>query len=340
MPPMTNLLLLFVPFFALVLLGWRAVRVRLLPLEGIPALNAFVLYFGLTAMVFRLAASGALAHQGLGSLLLVYATGGLGVLSAAMVWAGRQRLRPLDAGMAALVTVFPNTGFLGLPLLTGLLGAHAAGTVAATLVVDVLLFSSLCLALAHAKGAGREQGRGGWRAAAWRSFRGAVRNPLLWSMAAGLLVWLLQVPVPQPVDETLRLLAVAASPTALFTLGAMLARAQVAARRSRPQAGPRPAQAAAHPAIPAVLKLAVHPALVQALGWMAQRAGWPVSAEGLLTLTLAAALPSASNVAMLAEREAADTGLVARIVLWTTILSLATIAGWAWLLGVQPRLAP
>jgi len=36
-------------------------------------------------------------------------------------------------------------------------------------------------------------------------------------------------------------------------------------------------------------------------------------------IVLVAALPSASNVSMLAERFGADNGRIARIILWTTV---------------------
>jgi len=41
-------------------------------------------------------------------------------------------------------------------------------------------------------------------------------------------------------------------------------------------------------------------------------------------------------VSMLAEREGADTTLVARVILWTTAAALFSVAWWAHGLGVQP----
>lgn len=323
---MIDLLLLFVPFFALVLMGWGAARGGLLPLEGIGAMNTFVLFFGLPAMVFRLSASGALQQPGVLGLLLAYGLAGGLMMVLALVWAMDADLSRRDGGLVALVTAFPNTGFLGLPLLTSLLGAKAAGPVAATLIIDVLILSSLCLAWAHSK---PEHGQHDdvWQAVG-ASLKGASRNPLLWSMAAGLAVSVTGWRLPHPADETLRLLSLSASPAALFTLGAMLARAQMA------QAG--------HAELPsgrialwAGLKLAAHPAAVwlfaQGLAWV----GVQVPTEGLITLMLAAALPSASNVSMLAEREQANTALVARVILWTTAAALLTISLWAHTLGLR-----
>jgi malonate transporter len=339
---MLELLLLFVPFFALVLTGWGATRSGVLPLQGIPGLNAFVLYFGLSAMVFRLAASGALMQSGLLGLLLAYGLAGAVLTALALVWGVRAGLVRRDSGLLALVTTFPNTGFLGLPLLTGLLGPQAAGPLAATLVVDVLLLSSVCLAWAHSHGTsahgplwhGAHKAPGtdatddpaeAWHAAQ-ASLKGALRNPLLWAMALGMAVAGLGWQLPKPADETVRLLSLSATPTALFTLGAVLARAQG-----------QPARAVGHAPIWGLvgLKLVVHPLLVVALGWALRHAGMPLSAPGLLTMTMAAALPSASNVSMLAEREGANTALVARVILWTTALALLSLVAWSTALGVE-----
>ncbi len=324
---MTDLLLLFVPFFALVLMGWAAMRRGVLPLEGIPGMNGFVLFFGLSAMVFRLGASGALVQEGLLGLLLAYGLSGVAITVLALVWAWRRGLTRRDGGLAALVTAFPNTGFLGLPLLISLLGPRAAGPVAATLLIDILLVSSLCLAWAHSHGAAEvpADDKAEARHAALASLQGALRNPLLWAMALGMGVAWMGWHLPHAADETLRLLSLSATPTALFTLGAILARAQM-----------RPAQSGPHRRVWVLvsLKLVMHPALVCGLAWGLQRAGVPIHSAGLLTITLAAALPSASNVSMLAEREGANTGLVAHVILWTTALALISLSVWAQLLGV------
>lgn len=337
---MTDLLALFLPFFLLIGLGWGATRRGLLPMEGIGPLTTFVLYFGLTAMLFRLAASGALVQAGLPGLLGAYGLAGGVVVVLALWWTVRQGLPRRDGGLMALVTVFPNTGFLGLPLLTGLLGPQAAGPIAATLIIDVLLLSSLCLAWAHSHGT--REPAGGDPHEAWHalqaSLKGALRNPLLWSMALGLLVSALGWPLPGPLDETVRLLGLSATPVALFTLGAILARAQgLAPQEPQDAQDSREARRGASTAVwvPVCLKLALHPALVCLAGWALQQQGVPLTPAGLLAMTLAAALPSASNVSMLAEREGANTALVARVILWSTALALLSLVAWSMGLGVH-----
>jgi len=322
--PMWSLIGAFLPFFLLVALGSLAIGRRWVPPEGLGALTAFVLFMALPAMLFRLGASGALLQPALAQVLVIYAAAGVLVLAAALAWAAQRRLDRLDGGMAGLVTVFPNTGFLGIPLLTGLMGAQAAGVLAATIVVDVLLFSSVCLAWAHSQGHGPEDGA--WRAAA-KSLRGALRNPLLWSMGLGLAWGQTHMAVPKPIDDTLRLLGLAATPVALFTLGGILVRP---AHADADVATHRPLGPAAL-SWPVALKLCVHPLLVGA--GVAAVGGLGASGAALI---MAAALPSASNVSMLAEREGVRTPAVPRIILLTTALAVGSLAFWAHLLGLRP----
>ena len=124
------------------------------------------------------------------------------------------------------------------------------------------------------------------------------------------------------------MLADAASPVALFTIGAVLWRAgQHAHTRTRPRRY-----------VPqALAKLLLHPALVFGVAIAARAAGAPLSQQQVMAITLTAALPSAANVAMLAERFGADNGRIARIILTSTTLSFVTFTALAsWFGGGKP----
>lgn len=322
---MPDLFGVFAPFFALVGLGWLAVHVQLITPLGVRALNTFVLFFGLPAMVFQLAARGALGADTLGPMLLAYGVSGTLVLVVAASVYARAGMARQHSGLLALATVFPNTGFLGLPLLTALLGSGAAGPVMATLLVDVLWLSSLGLMWASSSTASGQRTAG---STLMQSMEGALRNPLLWSMAVGLLFHEMAWQVPAVADKTLHLLGVAASPTALFALGGVLHR-----KGQSPEASlPLPTRWVLPSGI--AMKLLLHPALVLSMGLWVQEAGWPLSHAALLALVMAAALPSASNVLLLAERRMAQPVWVARLVLWTTMLSMTSMV--AWLIALAP----
>ena len=76
----------------------------------------------------------------------------------------------------------------------------------------------------------------------------------------------------------------------------------------------------------AAIKLLLHPLLVLATGKAAIALGLPLSGFALTVMVLAAALPSASNVSLLAERFGADNGRIARIILLSTAAAFLTFS--------------
>jgi predicted permease len=77
----------------------------------------------------------------------------------------------------------------------------------------------------------------------------------------------------------------------------------------------------------ALIKLFLHPLLVLAVGLAAISVGIPIDVFALKVMVLVAALPSASNVSMLAERFGADNGRIARIILVSTAAAFLTFSG-------------
>ncbi|MBC7445632.1 MAG: AEC family transporter, partial [Polaromonas sp.] len=157
---MLNILLVTFPFFALVLCGYAAARYALLPLTAVAGLNTFVLYFALPCLLYRFGASTPIVQLLDGSLVAVYLLCALLMVGLTIGLTLRRTKSPghgvgwNDAAFGALVAAFPNTGFMGVPLLVALLGAQAAGPAILTLVVDMLVTSSLCIALSRLGSAG------------------------------------------------------------------------------------------------------------------------------------------------------------------------------------------
>jgi malonate transporter len=222
-----------------------------------------------------------------------------------------------DAAMGALVAGFPNSGFMGVPLILALLGDAGVGPVMATLLVDLVVTTSVCIGLSQ-WGAADEHGP---VKAVLRALKGVARNPMPWSILLGAAAGMVGLTLWAPLGKTIGLLADAASPVALFTIGAVLARSQMHARVT----GDRGAHLRDEPWL-AGIKLLLHPLLVWGLGWVAVRQGW-LAPTMLVPLVMAAALPAASNVSLLAERFGADNGRVARVILWSTALAFFTFSG-------------
>ena len=299
------------PFFALVLCGYVAVRRGMLPQLAIPGLNSFVLYFALPCMLYRFGSATPIAQLldvGVFSVYLLCALLMVGIAMAATV----RRAGWNDAAFGALVTAFPNTGFMGVPLLLALLGPRSSGPAIVAIVVDMIVTSSLCIGLSRmGSGAGRE--------ALGRALRGVAGNPMPWAIALGGLSSAAGLDLPGPVLQTVGLLADAASPVALFTIGGVLARSQM-------QAAQDAAGAQGDYMALALMKLLLHPLLVAGAGHAAIALGLPLDPAALTVIVLVACLPSASNVALLSERFGANTGRIARIILVSTSLSFLTFS--------------
>ena len=306
------------PFFALVLCGWLAAERGPLPDSAIPGLNGFVLFFALPCLLFRFGRDTPVLELLNPALLGVYLAAALLIVFFTVAVTLSPRVGMKDAALGALVAAFPNTGFMGVPLIVALLGSQAGGVVISTILADLFVTSSVCIALAQAGTNLRAE-----RAAFVQALKAAASNPLPWAIAVGATVGALGVQLPGPLDKTIAMLADAASPVALFTIGAVLSRsgrANRAAGRVTPPALYLPV---------AAIKLLLHPALVFALAAAARWLGAPLSQGQLIALTLAAALPSASNVSLLAERYGADNGRIARIILASTALAFLTFSGLA-----------
>jgi predicted permease len=156
---------------------------------------------------------------------------------------------------------------------------------------------------------------------------GVLRNPMPWAILLGAVFSWQQWVWWGPLDKTVGLMGDAASPVALFTIGAVLARSQMQAHAR--ENGPL----LWRDVLPiALIKLVLHPVLVLVVGAAAVSVGVPIDAFALKVMVLVAALPSASNVSMLAERFGADNGRVALIILVSTAAAFLTFSGAvAWL---------
>ncbi|MFV0664100.1 AEC family transporter [Denitromonas sp.] len=308
------------PFFALVLCGYLAVRRGALPLPAIPGLNGFVLFFALPCLLYRFGASTPIAELLDPSVIIVYLLCALIMVGTTVALTLGGRIDWNNAAFGALTAAFPNTGFMGVPLLVTLLGARAAGPVIVTILVDMLVTSSLCIALSRLDG----HGAGNARAAAGKALRGVAGNPMPWAIVLGGISSAAGLTLYGPLDKTIALLADSASPVALFAIGAVLARSQMTTADKAPLMDYVPV---------ALKKLFLHPVLVLIVGGIAIQLGLPLDPFALTVLVLAAALPSASNVSLLAERFGADNGRIARVILVSTALSFFTFSAAVALLG-------
>ena len=309
------------PFFALVLAGYVAAKRGWLTLDAIPGLNGFVLYFALPCMLFRFGANTPMAQLLDASVALLYSISATVMVLLGM-WTLKKHHNWNESAFGTMAVAFPNTGYMGLPLLLSLFGPAAVGPAIVTIVVDLFFTSSVCIALSRLDQAQTH----GARTALVQAIKSVFSIPLTWAIGLGALVSINAWVLPEMLTQTVGLMAGAAAPVALFTIGALLA---------------RPVPPSAHgwwhwqrggiDALLVFLKLVVHPVWVSVLGWGLMQMGLPLTPTALMAVVLVAALPSASNSALLAERFGADSARITRVILLSTALAFPSFSAWvAW----------
>lgn len=302
---MIEIFLKTLPFFALIGLGWAAGRLRFFPPEATAWLTKFVFYFALSAMLFRFTATLPIEDLFDPAFFAAYLAASVAVWVLGFAVA-KLRARPLpEAAIEAHTAMTGNTGFLGVPMLVVLLGPKAAGPVLMVLAADMIVFSTLITLIVTSARHGR--------VALAPLALGLAKNPMIVSMLAGLAWALLHLPMPRPLADFLTILGGAATPGALFAIGASLA------GRSAERLGPALWLSAA--------KLVLHPLAVAIAAFLI----FPVEPFAAGVMVAAAALPVAGNVYILAAHFGIAPQRVSTAILISTavsILSIPAVIAW------------
>jgi malonate transporter len=297
-----------VPFFGVMALGYGAAAAKFFPDEATKWLTRFVFYFALSAMLFRFSANLDLPSLFDARFAFAYLAGTAIVYILATFVARVRKRRWEEAAFEAQCASIGNVGFMGIPLLTLLLGIEAVPYVMFVLSIDLIIFGSLIVIVVT----GVQDGKMSLRVIGSVS-KGLIKNPMIVSIALGLLWSQTGMGIPATADQFLALLGGAATPCALFAIGASLAgksaeRASVAVWLS-------------------FAKLVIHPVAVA----IAAIYVFDVDAFPATVMIAAAALPTAGNIYILARHYGFAAHRVSSTILFSTIASVVTLSlvvGW------------
>ena len=299
------------PVFALIGVGSLAGARGLLGPSVTDALNLFVVWLALPALLFGATARMSLAdvdHPG-----FAFATGAAVAITfvLAMLLDRRPGKRLADRAIEGLDAAYGNVGFLGIPLGLALFGpALLPALVISTLITGSVLFGVAVVLIEIDLSASPRLGRTLARAA-----RSLAKSPLVLSPVLGGLWAATGLALPLPAERFVTLLGAAAGPCALVSIGLFL-------QQQRERADPREVGRLVG------LKLLVQPLLTLGLVWFV-----PLPKPWFDASLILAALPTGTGPFMLAklyEREAAATS---RAILLSTVLSVATVSALAALLA-------
>jgi len=301
------------PVFAIIALGYGAVRLRLYPTEGVRGLVAFVNNFATPCLLFE-----AMLRSDFGStfnpgVIVPFYVGALfSLLCGSLIawrWFGARPGESITSGFSAM---FTNTVLIGIPVLHRAYGDAALPTVFSIIAFHAPMLITLGMIVMELV---RRDGGSLARSLAAALVR-IVRNPLLWGVALGLAANWAQLDIPEPGMAFLDMMAAAVLPAALFGMGGALNEYRVSDSW---------VQASAM----SVFKLVVHPIIAYVLMLHVLHVPFEIARYGILL----AAMPTGINAYVFATYYERGVNVAANVVLVSTIASMATVAAWLYILG-------
>jgi len=188
-------------------------------------------------------------------------------------------------------------------MLVILLGPTAAGPIMMMLAVDLIVFGSLIVAIIVAAKDGRLR-----LMVLVNVILGLLKNPMIMSIAAGLAWSYLALPLPGAAAEFLDLLGGAATPCALFAIGASLA--------------DKSAERISIALWLTSAKLVLHPAAVALMAGVV----FGLRGEVLAVMIASAAMPVAGNIFIIAQHYGVAPMRVSSAILVSTVISVVTLS--------------
>ncbi len=286
------------PVFAMLALGYVMGRLGTAKQEEARALNRiaflvlqppliFMLLTGLDLSSVRLDAIGIYAAVEVVAFTVAFALARLAF-----------KCETAEAFLLAMCVVFVNSLLYIWPISTLIYGEDGARPISAIVALDASAsFAFFIIGIQFIVG------RGSFRS----TLPAIVKNPVLITIVLSLVLNIAQVPIPEPIQTAARFAGAGAAPLTLFALGVVLSTAPL--RPTAPVIGI------------SAMKLVVFPLLVWA-GFSALSPGNPWQDQFLLN----AGGPAGAMAFALALLHGVRTDRIAPVIIWTSVLSLGTLA--------------
>ncbi|NTS33908.1 AEC family transporter [Phyllobacterium sp. BT25] len=298
---------LVLPFFGLIFLGFFVAKVKHQPLEALGWMNTFIVYVALPALFFQILSKTPVAELTQWGFIIGCTASTLLIFMAMFVVAFVRTRRIDESTIQGLAAAYGNIGYMGPALAILAFGAPAAVPVALIFCFDNTLhfvMAPLMMALSgNDKRSPRDLAAG--------VLKKIFGHPFIIATIFGVGAAITGLEPPVAVDRMIDFLARAAAPCALFAMGATLA--------LRPL---RRVPKELYLIVP--LKLVVQPVLI----YCVLRLAGDFPPVWVYTAMLMAALPTATNVFVIAQQYGVWVERASSSVLATTLFSIVTLTLW------------
>lgn len=315
---MSTVLPTVIPVFGLIALGYLAGWSGYLSEAGVKGLPEFVFRIAMPVMLFRTIGQAQMPDAAPGMILAMFFGAAVITWALASILTGLVLRRPqADAATFGMASTFSNSVMMGLPIALSHYGPQAAPVIALIVLCDTaVLWLAAALYLAATDRAGTH-GIGG---VLTTLVRRVGTNPIILGCVAGLAWQLAGLTMPPLADRMVTMLAQAAIPGALVSLGLAL--------NSYGLSG----QALAVAMI-TLLKMLVMPTLAYLIGTYGL--GLPPLEVGVVTIL--AAMPVGANAYLFAAANERQPAAVSGAIAATTPLALLTVSALLIFLGPVSR---
>jgi malonate transporter len=310
---MLDIFNVILPVFAIIGLGYLAVRFRLFPADGTRGLVAFVNNFATPCLLCQAMLTSDFNSTFNSSVIIPFYVGALfSLLCGSLIARNLFKHRPGESVSSGFSAMFTNTVLIGIPVISRAYGQQALPTVFSIIAFHAPMLITLGMVVMELVRRDSEPlGR-----TLLVALARVVQNPLLWGVVIGVLGNRLQVKVPEPAMAFLSMMAAAVLPASLFGLGGALNEYKLS-------------ESWALASVNSLFKLVIHPAIVYVL------AVWVLHApiEYARYAVLLAAMPAGINAYVFATYYDRAVNVAANVVLISTVASVATITFWLFVLG-------
>nr|WP_316654186.1 AEC family transporter [uncultured Gellertiella sp.] len=303
---MLEILLLLLPFFGLILIGYVAARITRQPAEALGWMNTFIIYAALPALFFKLVSKTPIADLTRVDFILADLSATYLVFALVFVLGKLIRNNPVgESTVQAFAGAYGNIGYMGPGLALLAIGDKAAVPVALIVCFENAMHFVVAPAMMAVAG-GDDRTR---PQMAFDILKKVSLHPFILSCAAGFVVVASGLAVPAPAQQLVNTLAQAAAPCALFAMGVTLA--------LRPL---KRVPAEIYYIVP--VKLLLHPAVV----YLVLASIGRFDLVWIQSAVLLAALPTAANVFVIGQQYRIWQERASATILISTVLSVASVS--------------
>ncbi|QHS24315.1 AEC family transporter [Virgibacillus sp. MSP4-1] len=213
-----------IPIFAIIFCGYLAGRFRFVSVSGAQALNDFVYYFALPALLYYSLSTTPIEQITNWPFISLNVIVAITCFFTAAVLARVLFQRKLpDISIYGMAASYGNTGFLGIPFVVAAFGQEAAVPAAiATFTFDIIIITFVVMSFEIS--ASVRNKKSSYISLPFNIAKAVFQNPINASLLLGITASLLQLPIPGFIHVFTDTLGAAAGPTALFALGLGLLR--------------------------------------------------------------------------------------------------------------------